>query len=239
MKLQRYLPSRAPDQVAWLENFRNKLPQYIVPLGLDAARAQECIVACGFARYVLGSWLDAVRSFNLSATAASKQLFDGDPKKLIALTTFTPPPLPEGVAPVAAGAFKRIFDLVALIKLSPAYTSTIGLDLGIVEHSAGAAAVTANPARAPEAQLETVRGKVCEAVKISFIKHGHKGVWIESRRGNGAWEFLGIDTESPYLDDRALLVEGQPEVREYRLSFWDKDARSSNWCDDHKITVSP
>lgn len=235
MKLQRYLPSRAPDQVAWLENFRNKLPQYIVPLGLDAARAQECVVACGFIKYVLGSWLDAARTFNIAATAASKQLFNGDGQKMISLVSFTPPPMPDDVSPVATGALKRIFDLVALIKLSPAYTDIIGLELGIVEHSTGAG----DSEGAPEVQFEMVQGKVCQAVRINFIKRGHKGVWIESRRGNGEWAFLAIDTESPYLDERPLLVEGQPEVREYRVAFWDKDVRSSDWSDVHKITVSP
>ncbi len=239
MKLQRYFPSRVPDQTTWLENFRNKLPQYIVPLGLDPVRANECIVSCGFAIYVFGSWLEAARTFNLAATAASKQLFNGDGTKTIALPAFTPPELPEGVAPVATGALKRIFDLVALIKLSRGYTETIGLDLGIVEHSAGAAAVTADSEKTPETQFETEPGKVCQAVRINFIKRGHMGVWIETRRGNGAWEFLGIDTESPYLDDRPLLVEGQPEVREYRLAFWDKGARSGDWSTEFKITVSP
>ena len=48
------------------------------------------------------------------------------------------------------------------------------------------------------------------------------GTYVESRCGAGAWEFLASDTESPHEDERPLLVAGQPEVREYRMRFWDK-----------------
>jgi hypothetical protein len=36
-----------------------------------------------------------------------------------------------------------------------------------------------------------------------------------------------------------LLVATQPEVREYRLRFWDKGTPNGDWCDVVKITVSP
>jgi hypothetical protein len=65
------------------------------------------------------------------------------------------------------------------------------------------------------------------------------GVYIESRRGTGDWEFLGIDTESPYKDERALLVATQPEIREYRMRFWDKGTPNGGWTDVVKVTVSP
>jgi hypothetical protein len=43
-------------------------------------------------------------------------------------------------------------------------------------------------------------------VKLTFYKYNHMGVYIEGRRGTGAWEFLAIDTESPYIDERPLLA---------------------------------
>jgi len=70
-------------------------------------------------------------------------------------------------------------------------------------------------------------------VKLTFYKYNHMGVYIEGRRGTGAWEFLAIDTESP------LLVAGAPEVREYRMRFWDKGTPNGDWTDVVKVTVSP
>ena len=76
-------------------------------------------------------------------------------------------------------------------------------------------------------------------MKLTFYKYNHMGVYIEGRRGTGAWEFLAIDTESPYEDERPLLVAGAPEVREYRMRFWDKGTPNGDWTDVVKVTVSP
>ncbi len=48
-----------------------------------------------------------------------------------------------------------------------------------------------------------------------------------------------IDTESPYMDERPLLVAATPEVREYRMRFWDKGTPNGDWTDVVKVTVSP
>ena len=75
-------------------------------------------------------------------------------------------------------------------------------------------------------------------MKINFHKNGHMGVWIETLTG-GAWVFLAIDTEIPYLDDRPLAVAGAPEVRKYRLRYWDKGIANGDWSDVATITVGP
>ena len=76
-------------------------------------------------------------------------------------------------------------------------------------------------------------------MRLTFFKYSHMGVHIESRRGNGLWEFLSVDTETPYLDERPLLGAGQPEVREYRMRFWDKGTPNGDWTDVSSVTVSP
>ena len=73
--------------------------------------------------------------------------------------------------------------------------------------------------------------------RINFTKYTHQGVYVESRRGGSAWEFLAIDTERPYVDERPLVVAGTPEVREYRLRYWDKGTPNGPWTDVAKITV--
>ena len=81
--------------------------------------------------------------------------------------------------------------------------------------------------------------KQVRAVVARFrFRRGHIGIYIESRRGVGPWEFLAIDTQAPYDDDRPLLVAGTPEVREYRLRFWDKGTPNGDWTPVQKVTVS-
>jgi hypothetical protein len=91
----------------------------------------------------------------------------------------------------------------------------------------------------PKFLANIIQGMGQQAVSFTFYKYGHQGVFLESKRGNGAWEFLAIDIESPYVDERPLLVAGQPEVREYRMRFWDKGTPNGDWTDVVKVTVSP
>ena len=92
----------------------------------------------------------------------------------------------------------------------------------------------------PRFLTELLQGSAAQTVKLTFYKQGHQGVYMECRRGpNGVFEFLAIDTESPYLDERPLLVAGQPEVREYRMRFWDKGTPNGDWTDVTSETVSP
>lgn len=234
MRRQAYYPSRISDQVLWLANFRNKLPGYQETLALPEAETTACIASCNFTIYVLGDWLTAVRDFGPAATEAMDLLLTGTGPDPVALPVMDPPPLPTGVGPVPPGVLTRVFELVAIIKAAPGYNETIGEDLGII----GSAATQHEDQATPAFKLHLQPGPACQAVKITFKKYGHQGVWIECQRGTGAWEFVAVDSESPYLDERPLLVPGTPEVRKYRLRYWDKGTPNGDWSDVASITVA-
>ena len=132
-------------------------------------------------------------------------LLSGTGPDPVVLPVFTAPALPTGVAPVPPGALNRLFDLVQIIKNSTGYNDTIGQDLRII----GTTAVDSNAAgqNRPEAKPTIVQG-AATGRQDHFVKHGHMGVYIECQRGTGPMEFMAIDTEIPYLDDRPLLVAG-------------------------------
>ncbi|MDP1589076.1 MAG: hypothetical protein Q8M07_15100 [Prosthecobacter sp.] len=232
MKRQDYYPSRIGDQVNWLDNYAVKLPIHGATLGVIAADITASVNDAKYANYVLGTWLSAVRNFSPSTTDAVDDVLTGAGTVAIVLPTFTAPALPAGVTATLPGVLTRIFALIAKMKLSPGYTEAIGTDLGIVGSQATEKAV-------PKFLAELLQGSGCQCVKLTFYKYTHMGVYIESRRGTGAWEFLAIDTESPYIDERPLLVAGTPEVREYRMRFWDKGTPNGDWTDVVKVTVSP
>ncbi|MCX6900481.1 MAG: hypothetical protein NT105_17515 [Verrucomicrobia bacterium] len=233
MKRQKYYPARIDSQITWLLNFSAKLPGYETPLGLPSAHVDACVASCKYLVYVLQLWLPAVRTFGLAATEAADLLASGEGSAAVPLPVFTLPPLPEGVVAVPPGVLTpRLFALVALIKASPGYTDTIGLDLGIVGADPAVGTV-------PEVTAEVQAGDTCQNVALAFVKHGHTGVYVESKRGNGPWEFLATDTFSPYLDTRTLLVAGTPEVRQYRLRYWDKGEPVGEWSDIVTVTVAP
>ena len=233
MKRQNYYPGRIAEQVLWLENYVLKLaiyaPNLIIPPG-EMGASMDDARWCGF---VLGLWLPAVRAFSPATTDAVDAVLTGTGPSAVALPIFTAIPLPGGVVPQKPGALMRIFAMVARIKLDPAYTVAAGTDMGIVGSE------DASSHAAPKFTAVVQDGIGVQAVRLGFFKYTHMGVFIESRRNAGAWEFLGIDSESPYMDERALLTPATPEVREYRMRFWDKGTPNGDWTDVAKVTVSP
>lgn len=234
MKRQNYYPSRLANQANWLENYAAKVAVYGATLGLTAGQITASANDAKWCHYVIGTWLTAVRAFSPSTTDAVDDVLTGGGSSVpVVLPTFTAPALPAGTTEQLPGALTRIFDLIGAMKRAAAYTEAIGTDMGVV----GSEDTTAHAS--PRVTADTVQGSTCQCVKLVFAKYNHMGVHIEGRRGNSAWEFLGVDTESPYMDERPLLVAGQPEVREYRVRFWDKGTPNGDWTDVVKVTVSP
>jgi hypothetical protein len=233
MKRQNYYPSRIAFQAEWLENFRLKLGGYEAVLELETGVVTAAVADARWLVHVLLSWLNAVRAFSPACTEAVEDALTGSGVDPFILPVFTPPALPVGVTPVPSGALNRIFALVQIIKNKAGYSDAIGDDLKIV----GAEDASDHPV--PKFFLSVEHGEGGPFVRLRFFKYTHMGVTIECRRGTGAWEFVAIDTESPYDDSRALLVVGQPEAREYRLRFWDKGTANGPWTDTARITLVP
>ncbi len=244
MKRQDYFPSRIAEQVNWCDNFGNKIEQRGPQAGLDAPTVAAAKNDALWAHYVMGTWLTAVRAFAPSTTEAVDIAMYGTGSVDVALPTFTAPDLPAGdptatppeppVTPVPPGALNRLFKLIALMKTNSGFNDEIGQDLRVI----GPQDTTVIPT--PKFTLELLQGPSSQTVNMKFFKYGHQGVYLEGRRaGSAAWEFLAIDTESPYTDERPLLAAGQPEVREYRMRYWDKGTPNGDWTDVQKVTVSP
>ncbi len=234
MKRQPYFPRIVSERPDWFANYATQLPIANTTLALPAANVTASVGDARYCEHASGSWLTAAREFGPASTSALDQLFNGAGAAPFILPVFTSPALPAGVSAVPPGALARIFAFVQTIKASPNYTEAIGLQLGIV----GSEDAAEHPL--PEFTVNVERGGGCECVKIVFKKFGRQGVVIHSKRGTaGTWEMLAIDLASPYLDERQLLVTGQPEVREYRLQFYDDAAAMGGFTDVVSVNVAP
>ncbi len=223
---QRYYPGKEPAQVTWLTNYRNKISIHGPACGLTAAEITDIIADIDYLIFLLNVWHPSLQG-DVKEGTDYKELIEtgsGVTVPLPLATTFTPP----AVRP--PGVLTRLFNQVQRVKLAAGYTTPIGEDLGII----GAADSTERPFS--EFTLTVVDGENYEEVVIRFKKFGHQGAWIESRRNNGPWEFLAIDTSSPNTDTRPLLVSGQAETREYRLRWYD-DGPNGDWSPVQKVTV--
>ncbi len=243
MKRKRYFPDLVAERPEWFGNLANELPQANTILGMDAADVAARVADARYCEYLCGDWLTWIRECGPAATAAVETLFYGTSPGDYLAPVFTPPmmslgdatatpPIPATV-PVPAGALRRIQDFVKEIKSKPAYTNDLGLQLGIVGEEDSAE----HPVPKFSLKLEDGAGD-CQCVRIRFKKFGRQGVVVWSRRGGGAWEKLGIDLNSPYVDQRPLLTPGTPEVRDYRLQFYDDDAAIGDFSPTQSATVA-
>ncbi len=236
MKRQPFFPKQQGDQSEWHINFATKLPGYASILALSQSDVDKAVADNLILAYAVGEWIVSAREAPPSWTSSLDNLAYGTGSVNFAFPTLVVPPLPTlpaGITCVKPGALQRTFDLVQAIKRSPGYTEAIGLDLGIVGEEDSA------EHNRPEFTLKTEAGDGCNCVKVRHKKFGHYAVAVYCKRGGGGWELLGISKDSPYMDERPLLVPGQPEVREYKLRFWGAGTESGDWTDVASITVSP
>lgn len=241
MKRQYYFPRTVESRPEWFAIYARQLHLLGPSLNLVTEDVASSVADALFLEYASGDWLSEVREFGPACTAALEALYDQDGSDPYVLTIFTAPGLPPANPPLPAvvavrpGALQRIFAYVQVIKASPAYTEAIGLQLGIV----GPEDMPPPGEAGPEFSLKVELGDTWEVVRVRFKKAGHMGVAIYSRRAGGEWVLLGIATSSPYLDDRALANASQPEIREYKLRFWDDGAETGEWSNVAKDTVAP
>jgi hypothetical protein len=245
MKHKYYYPGPLAEQANWLGNFADKLGSYQTLLGLTAPQVTSGVADALYLKYAIGQWLTDVRTFAESTTQAIDVLSYGTSSGDYLLPAFSAPSLPPAnpaatppvpaTVPVKAGALTRLFDLVQIIKRSPGYEDSVGLDLGIIGSEATSTATH------PTFTLKTegIGAGGCHCVKIRIKRYGHYAVALYSRRGTGTWELLGIAAKAVYEDERPLLTPGQPEIREYRAIFWDAGAENGSFSDPSAITVSP
>ena len=230
---QYYFPKVTADQPGWLLHFSKQLPLANIELGLPADSVTAVAADAAWLAYVWGPWLSIAQQFGPACTTAAKTASRGAADAPFTLPIFTPPPLPGGVVPVPAGALPRIFAFVQVIKAAPTYTEAHGHQLGII----GAEDATERPL--PTFTLKVERADAAEIVRVNFLRYGWPGVVIHGRRGGGEWEQLAISLKSPWIDQRPLLVPTQPEVREFRLQFYEGHGPASDFTPVASATVAP
>ena len=239
MKRQAYYPSRAAEQILWLENFRNKLAGYQTVLGLSALQVAAAIADARWLVYLLGSWLPAVRSFAPACTDAANAAQSGSGQAVMVLPVFTAPALPPAdgtlpaVVPVLPGALDRIFALVATIKDASGYLDSIGADLGLIgAQQSGPDYATLQPKLDLKLQASSV-----------FIGWGWQGysafldqLEIQVDRGTGAgWTMLTWDTTPDYTDTTPFPAT--PTKWKYRAIYRVDDAQVGLWSDVKEVVV--
>ncbi len=232
-----YYPNKVAEQPPWHFNYADQLTELGVGMGLVLADVTASVNDSRHLGYAIGAWYSRVKEFGPGATGQLEVLKYGGGLDPFELPDFLAPVPPAGLTAVLPGALSRVFRYIRMIRGAPGFTEGKGRLLGIV----GEELPPPPPGSAvpPRITLSLNQTPTMQQVLVKFFKDRHEGIWLESRRGTGPWEFIIISTQSPYTDTRPLLVPGVAEVREYRAMFWDKGQPGGEWCDVAKITVSP
>lgn len=157
---------------------------------------------------------EAVTAFGQAVTEWKNSILEGDPLLPFPAVPAAPA-APSFVVGAKPGIEDRFRGFVARIKASPAYTTEIGELYGII---------------APDSEDEGTPALKATAltqsqVQLAVTKAGYEVLAIDSKRGGGAWEQIGVSMTATYVDARPPLTPGQPEQREYRTQGMVQNAR--------------
>ncbi len=228
--MPKWLPVREADRLVWIQNAALKLNTYVGTAGIVAGDV---------------TFLNGVRDNYQWIINRSDQLNTArqDVNEWKRIFADGPVGTPLGAAPVApvfpaapiftpsAGMFAQVVALMERIRNTTGYTTAIGEDLGIV--TAPGAPVLGDP-------TFTLVVLPNSEVRVEWVKGSADGVLIESQRaGETVWTLIATDLSSPYVDARAPLVAGQPEVRRYRLRYVVNDVPVGNYSAVGSVTTMP
>lgn len=208
-----WYPVRLADRVPWHANFALQAAASGTSHGLIAAQVTQIGVDSTLVAQLV-NYAETVASFAQSVTEFKNIMLEG------AIGTPAPsiPTVPAALT-LAVGTLPsveaRTRQYAALIRASVGYTDAIGEQYGLI-------AIPGGGATTPSLVAAALSGA---QVRLAISKAGYSVLAIDSRRGGGAWEQIGISMTAEYIDARALLVAGQPEVREYRAQGMENNAR--------------
>lgn len=223
------------DLVIFLHNYTSKLPEHGPGLGFQLPEIKDSQADVNYYLWILLTWNPAVQNLAKTATAFKTHIGykSGSGEATIpALPSFAdaPPARPVGI-------LERVEEMLGRIQAAPGYNDeVIGRDFMLLPHPAAA---TSSSEPFPGVSMALTQGKLHKNVEIMYTKRGHQGVCIESNTNSGPWELLAIDTAKPFVDDRPLQVANVPEIRSYRLRFWDKGVANGEWSPVQSIAVTP
>lgn len=226
-----YLPASESELIVFLSHLAARLSAHAEALGITSDELIATLLDIAYCQWILQTWYPTIQQSAMEATVYKNLVASGSDQALHP----RPGPVIFENAPEARpnGVLIRLANLIQRIKLSKGYSDAVGQDLGIINSNISVVHAM------PEFSVAYDHSSGKKRVKLLFTKYEHEGVSIESRRNGGEWESMGIATTKPWHDDRPLLTAGLPEVREYRLCWWDKNHANGDFTPVQTITVGP
>ena len=208
-----FYPDRFADRMAWHANFAIQASASGTTYGLVAGQVTQIGVDAGSVGSMV-MYAEQVAAFAQAYTAWKDLMFDATIG-----TPFDAAPAPPEALTLAGPALPAIIArtrmYAGIIKAAPLYTPEAGELYGITPPTPAAPSV-------PDLKATALTQS---QVELKVTKAGYAVLAIDSRRGGGAWEQIGVSMTATYIDARAPLATGEPEVREYRAQGMENNQR--------------
>jgi hypothetical protein len=225
-----FLPQNNDERLEWAINFKEKFPATGAQFNFGADEIAKAVTACDTIIFSIALAREA-RRFSRRCTAFRNTMVKSDETSMPVLPQMTMPALPDAFSPPNAAGY--LHKIVRELKSKAKYNAGVGLNLRIVPPKKRALTADSQP----RAKLKSLLNSV---VRIDWKKLGADGVIIESKRGDEEnWTEIGRDTSSPFIDTRKPLVEGQPEIRYYRLIYMIADEPFGQYSQIYEAITNP
>jgi hypothetical protein len=226
-----WLPRDEAGRLVWLQNYALKINANVGTAGIVAADGTLANNWRDTFQWIVGrsEQLNTVRQ---DVNEWKRILADGPIGTPLGAFPVAPvyPAVPPLFTPTA-GMFDQIIAQAERIRNTVGYTTALGEDLGII-----------GPGTTPPLGDPTMTATALpnSEVRLDWVKSTSDGVLVEGQRaGEVTWTNLGTDRFSPFVDGRAPLVVGQPEVRKYRIRYLDGDDPVGNFSAVVTVTTVP
>ena len=225
-----WLPKREADRLVWIQNVALKLTVHLGTAGIVAADVTLVEGIRDTYQWILNR-SDQLNTAKQDVNEWKRIFGDGPVGTPLGALPAAPVYPAGGLFVPTAGSFDQVVTLMERVRNTSGYTTAIGEDLGIVPPVGGG--LLGDPSF-------TVTALPNSEVRIDWVKSSSDGVLVESQRADEVvWTVLGSDRYSPYVDGRAPLVAGAPEVRRYRIRYLDGDDPVGNYSPTVTVTTLP
>ena len=223
-----WYPTNQAALIPWHDNFSTQATTNGTTLGLSAPQIAQ-IASDAANVLIMLNGLEAANAYRQALTEYKNLLFNAPADTPTEPVPTAPTTLDFGEDSPVLGIEARTRQYAAIIKASPAYTTDDGELYGIV----GAA-----PAPPATPSLEAF-ALTASHVRLRIGKKGYAVLAVDSRRGGGDWEQIGVSMLDEYIDTRAPLSPGVPELREFRVQGMVENERVGDYSEVATVSTVP
>lgn len=221
-----WYPKRDAELIPWHANFAARVAESGASFGLTAGQIAQAGADAQAVRSVVVAMAEATAYHG--ALAAYKRLILVGSRTAPLPAAPTPPALLTPAAGTLPGVEERTRRLAKQLRASAAFSPDDGELFGIT-------APEKRPPGKPSVEAFALAGG---SVRLRIAKAGHRALMVDSRRAGGVWEQIGVSMRAEYIDKRPAAA-AHPELREYRVQGYARNARVGEYSDSATAVTLP